>query len=197
MCLDENKRFEQIQLNEINQLKLKQERISKDYEEVITKQSSLEKEIETYRNLLEGTMKTVVDTITDDYNSATANQAKTNQQQQQQQQQQQNGLSHRVARSASVDRSTSSPYLSTSRLNGHGTSYSRFTTFKQNGNESTNSSPVIDIPITTNENGLATSKSVGDLSIKNGLHHIEINGTTNGSSPPPNRPTTILQTRRS
>ena len=51
----------------LNQLKLKQERIAKDYEDVITKQSSLEKEIETYRNLLEGTMKPVVDTITDEY----------------------------------------------------------------------------------------------------------------------------------
>jgi hypothetical protein len=199
MSLDENTRYEQLQQNEINQLKLKQERISKDYEEVITKQTSLEKEIDTYRNLLEGTMKTVVDTITDDY---TDNQAKVNQQQPQ------NGLSHRIARSASVDRSTSSTYLSTPRLNGHANSYSRFTNFKQNGNESINSSPVIDIPI-NNENGLATSKSVDDLTIKNGSHTIEINGITNsshtvenneiinGSSPPNSRPPTILQTRRS
>jgi hypothetical protein len=191
MSLDENTRYEQLQQNEINQLKLKQERISKDYEEVITKQTSLEKEIDTYRNLLEGTMKTVVDTITDDYNNSTTdNQAKVNQQQPQ------NGLSHRMARSASVDRSTSSTYLSTPRLNGHANSYSRFTNFKQNGNESINSSPIIDIPI-NNENGLATSKSVGDLSLKNGSYPIEINGITNGSSPPNNRPPTILQTRRS
>jgi hypothetical protein len=190
MSLDENKRFEQLQQNEINQLKSKQERISKDYEDVITKQTSLEKEIETYRNLLEGTMKTVVDTITDDYNAATANQ------QQQQQQQQSNGLSQRLPRSASVDRSSSSPYLSTSRLNGHTNSYSRFTTYKPNENEPKISSPVIDIP-TTNENGLATSKSVGDLSVKNGLHSVETNGISNGSSPPSNRPPTVLQTRRS
>ena len=45
----------------IDQWKLKQERVSKDYDEVINKQTSLEKEIETYRNLLEGTMKTMVD----------------------------------------------------------------------------------------------------------------------------------------
>ena len=188
MSLEENTRFEQLQENEINQLKLKQERISKDYEDVISKQTSLEKEIETYRNLLEGTMKPVVDTITEDYNTATANQAK--------QQQQQNGLANRSARSASVDRSSSSSYLPSTRLNGHTNSYSRFTTYKQNGNDST---PAVNIPTTTvtNENGLAQSKSVGDLSVKNGIHVIEINGITNGSSPPNSRPPTVLQTRRS
>jgi len=204
MSLDENARFEQLQQNEINQLKLKQERISKDYEDVITKQTSLEKEIETYRNLLEGTMKPVVDTITDDYNSQTPNQTISNHHQHQS-----NGLSHRMARSASVDRSSSSSsYLGQSRLNGHTNSYSRFTTYKQNGNELTDSTPIIEIPI-ANENGLATSKSFDDLTIKNGLHTIEINGITNGSytteineitngsSPPNSRPTTILQTRRS
>jgi hypothetical protein len=194
MSLDENTRIEQLQENEINQLKLKQERISKDYEDVITKQTSLEKEIETYRNLLEGTMKIVVDTITDDYNSERTNQTILNHHNQQLQQ---NGSSHRVARSASVDRSSSSPYLSTLKHNGHSNSYSRFTIYKQNGNESpTYSTPIIEIP-TTNENGLATSKSVGDLSIKNGIHTIEINGITNGSSPPNSRPPTVLQTRRS
>jgi DNA repair exonuclease SbcCD ATPase subunit len=186
MSLEENIRFEQLQQNEINQLKSKQERISKDYEDVITKQTSLEKEIETYRNLLEGTMKTVVDTITDDYNSTTANQ-----------QQQQNGTSQRMPRSASVDRNSSSSYLSTSRLNGHTNSYSRFTTQKQNGYESTNTSPVIEIPTINENGGLATSKSVGDLSVKNGLHSAEVNGISNGSSPPHTRPPPILQTRRS
>jgi hypothetical protein len=190
MSLDENKRFEIIQLNEINQLKVKQERIAKDYDDVITKQTSLEKEIETYRNLLEGTMKPVVDTITNDYNTTTVNQGKTNQQQHQ------NGLTNRLPRSSSVDRSSSSSYIYPSRLHDHTNSYSRFMTYKYNGNESTNSSPVIDIP-TTIENGLATSKSVGDLTMKNGLHPVEINGITNGSSPPNNRPPTILQTRRS
>ncbi len=188
MSLDENTRYEQSQQNEINQLKLKQERISKDYEDVITKQTSLEKEIETYRNLLEGTTNTVIDKITNDYHSEITNETKLNQQQ--------NDLSHRLARSASVDRSSSSPYLSTSRLNGHTNSYSRFKTYKQNGNESINSTPVIEIPI-TNENGLATSKSVGDLSIQKALHPIEINGITNDSSSSNSRPPTILQTRRS
>ena len=193
MTLEGNARFEQMQQNEIEQLKVKQERVAKDYEEVISKQTSLEKEIETYRNLLEGTMKPVVDTITEDYNSATANQAKLNQQQQQQQ--------HRTPRAVSVDRSSSSPYLSSSRLNGHGNhpiSYSRFTN-KFNGYETSSSaSPVIEIPTTVN--GLSTSKSASDLSVKNasnGLHAVEINGIENGSSPPNSRPPTILQTRRS
>jgi hypothetical protein len=202
MSLEENTRFEQLQQNEINQLKLKQEKISKDYEDVITKQTSLEKEIDTYRNLLESTMKPVVDTITNEYNSPTSNQVTSNHQQQP------NGLSHRMSRSASVDRNSSSSYFSQSRPNGHTNSYSRFTTYKQNGNESIDSTPIIEIPI-TNENGLATSKSVDDLTIKNGLHTIEINGITNsshtvenneiinGSSPPNSRPPTILQTRRS
>lgn len=197
MSMEENARFEQMQQNEIEQLKVKQERVTKDYEEVISKQTSLEKEIETYRNLLEGTMKPVVDTITEDYNSAAANQAKFNQQQQQQQQ-------NRTPRAVSVDRSSSSPYLSASRLNGHSShpsSYSRFTTHKFNGYETSNTSPVIEIPTTiTTTNGLSTSKSAGDLSVKNGsngLHAVEINGTENGSSPPNSRPPTILQTRRS
>ncbi len=70
-------------------------------------------------------------------------------------------------------------------------------TYKQNGNEPPNSSPAIDIPTTIAENGLSTSKSVGDLSTKNGIHLIEIPEITNGSSPPNSRPPTILQTRRS
>jgi hypothetical protein len=147
-------------------------------------------------------MKPVVDTITNEYNSPTSNQVTSNHQQQP------NGLSHRMSRSASVDRNSSSSYFSQSRPNGHTNSYSRFTTYKQNGNESIDSTPIIEIPI-TNENGLATSKSVDDLTIKNGSHTIEINGITNsshtvenneiinGSSPPNSRPPTILQTRRS
>lgn len=179
MTIEENQRFEKIQQNEIDQLKTKQERVSKDYDEVITKQSSLEKEIETYRNLLEGTMKTVVDTITDEYTTNSSNQPKTNS----------SYLSNRSARSASVDRSGSSTYLSTSRLNG--TSNNSYSRFLNNQKTSTSSSDVIEIPTTVvNGNGLAPSKSAGDLSLKNGLHAVETNGTS--SSPPP----TVLQTRR-
>ncbi|CAF0828757.1 unnamed protein product [Rotaria sordida] len=202
MSLEENTRFEQAQQNEIELLKLKQEKGSKDYEDVISKQSSLEKEIETYRNLLEGTMKTVVDTITDDYNTATTNQTKLNHHHhhhhhhQQQQQQQQSLQSNRTPRSTSVDRSPSSPYLATSKQNNPTNAYSRFMTYKYNGNESTNPPPIIDVP-TTIENGLATSKSVGDLSVKNGIHPIEVNGIIDDSSSSNSRPPTILQTRRS
>ncbi|CAF1203002.1 unnamed protein product [Rotaria sp. Silwood1] len=197
MSLEENTRFEKAQLNEIEQLKVKQQKVSKDYDDVISKQTSLEKEIETYRNLLEGTMKTVVDTITEDYNAATTNQTKLDHHhQQQQQQQQQNLLSNRTPRSVSVDRSPSSPYLATSKHNNPANTYSRFMTYKYNGNESTNSSPIANIP-TTIENGLATSKSVGDLSVKNSLDPIEVNGITNDSSSSNSRPPTVLQTRRS
>ncbi|UJR30453.1 hypothetical protein I4U23_017986 [Adineta vaga] len=202
MSIEENARFEQLQQNEIDQLKSKQERISKDYDDVLTKQTSLEKEIETYRNLLEGTMKSVVDTITEEYSATTPNQQQTLSQQQQPSQQppttpQRNGLSSRSSRSSSADRYSSSPYFPSSRLNGHTNSYSRFMGHKQNGIEPTNSSPVVDIPTTITENGLATSKSVDDLSAKNGVNPSEVNPITNGSSPPSNRPPTILQTRRS
>ncbi|CAF1627663.1 unnamed protein product [Adineta ricciae] len=208
MSIEENARFEQLQQNEIDQLKSKQERIARDYDDVITKQTSLEKEIETYRNLLEGTMKSVVDTITEEYNTTTANQTTTttttttttNQQQTQQQQSQQqpirNGLSSRSSRSSSADRYSSTPYYPSSRLNGHTNAYSRFMGYKQNGVDSTNTSPAVDIPATITENGLSTSKSVDDLSAKNGVNPSEVNGTTNGSSSP-SRPPTILQTRRS
>lgn len=146
MTIEENRRYEQIQQNQIDQLKSKQERVTKDYDEVITKQSSLEKEIETYRNLLEGTMKTVVDTINEDLSTST-----------------------RPARSVSVDRNGSTP----SRLNRTtNNSYSRFANQKSN---------VIEIPTNVvTENGLAPSKSAGDLNL------------TNGTSSTP----TILQTRR-
>nr|ACF75526.1 filament protein [Philodina roseola] len=176
MTIEENQRFEKIQQNEIDQLKTKQERVSKDYDEVITKQSSLEKEIETYRNLLEGTMKTVVDTITDEYSTSSSAQ------------------SNRPApRSVSVDRSRSSTYLSNSRLNGtSNNSYSRFINQKTNA-----TNDVIEIPTNVvNGNGLAPSKSAGDLSLKNGIHAVEINGTSTTSSQPA-VPPTVLQTRRS
>ncbi|CAF1019480.1 unnamed protein product [Adineta ricciae] len=76
LMTDENQRVEKLQQNQINQFKSQHEKTAQDYEDVISKQTSLEKEIETYRNLLEGTMKPVVDNITDEYNTMTANNAK-------------------------------------------------------------------------------------------------------------------------
>ena len=77
---NENKRIQQLEQCQINQWKLKHEKITKDYDDVISKQISLEQEIETYRNLLEGTMKPVVDCVTDDYQSMNARQAALNKQ---------------------------------------------------------------------------------------------------------------------
>lgn len=195
MTFEENQRLGKIQQNEIDQWKLKQERVSKDYDEVINKQTSLEKEIETYRNLLEGTMKTMVDTITDEYNiNGTKANAPLSP----------SYPSNRTPRSASVDRSASSSYLSSSRLNGSTpNAYSRFLHQKYTSEtvpgSSSSSSSVIEIPTTVvNGNGLAPSKSAGDLSLKNGIHAVEINGTTDtNSSSTVTRPPTILQTRRS
>ena len=77
MCVDDNHRIDQLQQNEMKMLKARHEKIAQDYEDVVTKQTSLEKEIQTYSNLLEGTMKPVVDTITDEYNAIAAQQTKS------------------------------------------------------------------------------------------------------------------------
>lgn len=77
MLTDDNQRMEQMQQNEITQMRAHHERATQDYDDVLSKQTTLEKEIETYRNLLEGTMKPVVDHITDEYNTIAANQPKT------------------------------------------------------------------------------------------------------------------------
>ena len=74
MCVDDNLRIDQLQQNEMKLLKARHEKIAQDYEDVVTKQTSLEREIQTYSNLLEGTMQPVVDTMIDEYNAIAAQQ---------------------------------------------------------------------------------------------------------------------------
>jgi hypothetical protein len=97
---DEEVRIEQLQKNEINQLNLRHEKIRQDYDDVISKQSSLEKEIDIYRHMLEGTMKSVAATINHEYDTSNSNvkQVETRDHTE---------LSNRARRSSSVDRSLS------------------------------------------------------------------------------------------
>lgn len=209
MTIDENSRLQKMQQNEIEQLKSKQERVAKDYDDVISKQTSLEKEIETYRNLLEGTMKTVVDTITDDYNSATnSNRNPTNTTTSTTT----NPISSnyvsspRTPRSVSVDRSSSSPYLSASRLNGYSGSgsnlYSRYSSNRFSNKLPSNESTQIETPKDeqNSSNGLSTSKSAADLSSEQNFPTtttiIETSENETGPSATNSRLTTVLNTRR-
>ena len=148
MSTEENARIEQLQENEINQLKVRHEKISQEHDEVMSKQLSLEKEIETYRNLLEGTMKSVVDTISDDYHraatptpSVTSRPLSTA------------SSSNRPLRSSSVDRSAFQPIMSKKSETNF---YSSLINPKFDGKPTTTESSflVIDIPIvdkTTND----------------------------------------------
>ena len=168
MTGEENTRIEQLQENEINQLKVRHEKISQDHDEVMSKQLSLEKEIETYRNLLEGTMKSVVDTISDDYQrAATPTPVVTSR-----------AMSiSRPLRSSSVDRSAFQPIMSKKSDTNF---YSSLINPKFDGKPTTSESSilVIDIPIVDKTTGDDENPSAG--------------------SPPrlTARPPIILQTRR-
>jgi hypothetical protein len=138
LTVDDNKRIEQSQQNEINEFRIHHEKTSQDYDDVINKQTSLEKEIDTYRNLLEGTMKPVVDGVTDDYNSMTKNPVKVEQKE---------ALSSRQTYSTNVDRISPKPYVA-KRNDTH--FYDSLKTSNQNNKPTVGlSTSIIDIPIIT------------------------------------------------
>ncbi|CAF0844054.1 unnamed protein product [Rotaria sp. Silwood1] len=189
MSENENKRIQEVQQNQINQWKLKHEKITKDFEDVTNKQTSLEQEIETYRNLLEGTMKPVVDNITDEYNSMTANQIKI---------EQQKNLSNRKPLSTSVDSILSTSYPT----NTYDTnSYISFMTLNLDNDQSIHSStPIIDSSTTTTKyrNNFDKSKSVEDLFAKtnhNGQQMMKKNEQANIASSTNIQTPRLLETR--
>ncbi|CAF0816737.1 unnamed protein product, partial [Didymodactylos carnosus] len=189
MIQDERKRMDSKQNDELNELREKQDRMSQEFDDVTLKQTSLEKEINTYRDLLEGTLKTVVDQITDDY--------------QQQGNSNQNGLGkQRGQRSASMDRNgvTNQYYRgpwSSNMLYGNNTNKYEI-------------APTIVAPIATTitdntsvmTNGLTTSKSMGDLASRHLRTTEQSNSSVDSNESSPNRTssatttTTILHTRR-
>jgi hypothetical protein len=188
MSADENQRIQQLQQNEINQFKLKHEKTNVHYEEVITKQTSLEKEIETYRNLLEGTMKPVVDNITEEYHTMAANQGKI---------EERYTSTNRRSRPESVDRMLSTPFNANTNDTNFFVSYMKL----DNRNQSTDSSRSVHDNATeaTNENYRETTKNIEDLDEKNNdddLRISENNERTNSSSPPNIQGPIIIQTRR-
>ena len=185
MSAEDDTRLEQLQENEINQMKSRHEKITKDYDDVVSKQISLEKEIDTYRNLLEGTMKPVVDTITEGYNTNAVNQVKSK-------------ASLRMSRSTSVDRSAPAPFLAKK-------TDTNFYSSLINSNNKYESNPATstEIPITIRSE-ISRSKSNEDLSppatpAKEAEPQTtgEKTEPSNNSPPPANaRPPIILQTRR-
>nr|ACD37583.1 filament protein [Philodina roseola] len=178
MSNEENNRIEQLQENEINQLKVRHEKISQNYDEVMSKQLSLEKEIETYRNLLEGTMKSVVDTISDDYHrpqTPTTPLTMTR-----------SMSSLRPLRSSSVDRSAFQPIMSKKSETNF---YSSLINPKYDGKPANNETSflVIDIPI---GDKTTTPTTAGESTTSEENQSSE--------SPPrlTSRPPIVLQTRR-
>jgi hypothetical protein len=175
LSTEENKRIQQLQQNQINQFKLKHEKTKKNYDEVITRQITLEKEIGTYRNLLEGTMKPVIDHITEEYNTMTNNQVKI---------EQRNELSNKTTRSKSADRISSASFIENT---GDTNSFISSTTWN-NKNHPTDVS-----------NFSTTTKSLENLNLINNNNDqriVEKIETKNSSSRSKIRPTIIIQTRR-
>lgn len=80
MCHEENKRIEKAQDDILNQWRTKHEQMTKDYDDGILKQTSLENEIDTYRNLLEGAMKSVGENIPNEHSLTHGNNEKQQQQ---------------------------------------------------------------------------------------------------------------------
>ncbi|CAF1012138.1 unnamed protein product [Rotaria magnacalcarata] len=179
----ENKRILQTQEDLMNKLKLKHENMTKEYENVISKQLSLENEIATYGNLLDG-MKPVVDQITDDYNLQVANNAK---------QQYQNSLITRRPLSMSTDVLSSTPH----RTDRNETdSYVSFMTINLNNNHSRS---LRDISTITERQSLTTNRNFGDFYLKPSdinQQIVEQQGWVNYGSPTNNQHTIIIQTRR-
>jgi hypothetical protein len=161
MRKEENKRIQQLQQNKINQFKLKHEKTIIEYEEVLTKQTTLEKEIETYRNLLEGTMKPVVDHITEEYNTISANQVKIDQT---------DALSNRKIRSENLNRMSSIPQVA----NTNDTNFISSITWNNKKQSRCTSMPVINFPIATKGNVTETTKFFEDLKNKNNDNHRRI-----------------------
>jgi chromosome segregation ATPase len=170
MITEENQRIQQLQQNQINQFRLKHEQTTKDYEDVVTKQITLEKEIETYRNLLEGTMKPVVDHITEEYNTLVSNQVRT-----EHRHSLLNRKPHPEIPSISFGESTNDTHTYTSYM------------VLNNKHQSIDSKvPILDLPKASDENNSETTKNDN-----------EVTNNSSSSSPPPNvRHPIIIQTRR-
>ncbi|CAF3361026.1 unnamed protein product [Rotaria socialis] len=175
---EENKRILQAQEDLMNKMKLKHENMTKDYENVLSKQLSLENEIATYGNLLDGIMKPVVDHIVDDYNLKAANSAK---------QQYRNSLVTRRPVSMSTDILSAMPRRSDRNETD---SYVSFMTINLNNNHSRS---LRDISTAT------TNRNFGDFYLKpSDINHqiVERQASVNYGSPTNNQHTIIIQTRR-
>jgi hypothetical protein len=171
MVTEENQQIQQLQQNQINQFRLKHEKTTKEYEDVVSKQTTLEKEIETYRNLLEGTMKPVVDHITEEYHTLSGNQVRT---------EHRSPFSNRKIHPEVPSISFDEPINDTS-------TYTSYITMN-NKHQSTDSKvPILDLlPKANDEANFETTKNDNEGT----------NSSSLSSSPPSARPPIILQTRR-